>query len=225
MTYKTDRKCRVETGRWYGTFTGTYVDNPGDLDIDHLVALKNAHLSGGWRWDADMKEEYANYLGEENHLIAITAGANRSKGPEEWGPPDLDDWCRYATDWKQIKARWELSMTKREAEIMMVMLATCEDPPEVEVEVWETLETATGCISRSRGRSRRDRCTGRARKRSRGCREAGAEVGDFRRRWYRAPETGTVMEWCVNGELQLRSNLTPKGLEVHKNCYNRLRKK
>ena len=33
-------KCRVETGRWYGAFTSIYVKAPGDLDIDHLVPLK-----------------------------------------------------------------------------------------------------------------------------------------------------------------------------------------
>ena len=62
VTFETDRKCRVGTGRWYGAFTGVYLEDPGDLDIDHLVPLKNAHLSGGWSWDAEMREEYANYL-------------------------------------------------------------------------------------------------------------------------------------------------------------------
>ena len=147
MTFETDRQCRVESGRWYGAFTGVYTGDPGDLDIDHMVPLKNAHLSGGWRWDADMREEYANYLGEENHLIAVTQGANRSKGakgPEEWGPPDLDYFCQYATDWTEVKARWQLTMTKVESEIVMDMLGTCENPPDVEVEVWEALGTATG---------------------------------------------------------------------------------
>ena len=92
-----------------------------------------------------MKEEYANYLGEENHLIAVTASANRSKGakgPEEWGPPELGYWCQYATDWAEIKEWWELTMTKVESEIVMDMLGTCENPPEVDVR--EALESATG---------------------------------------------------------------------------------
>ena len=80
VTFESERKCRVETGRWYGAFTGAYVEAPGDLDIDHLVPLKNAHDSGGWAWSAARKQEYANYLGDPDHLIAVTKGANRSKG-------------------------------------------------------------------------------------------------------------------------------------------------
>ena len=145
VTFETDRKCRVETGRWYGAFTGVYADDPGDLDIDHMVPLKNAHLSGAWAWNPAMKEEYANYLGEENHLIAVTASANRSKGakgPEEWGPPELGYWCQYATDWAEIKEWWELTMTKVESEIVMDMLGTCENPPDVDVR--EALENRAG---------------------------------------------------------------------------------
>ena len=147
VTFETDRQCRVETGRWFGAFTGVYVEDPSDLDIDHLVPLKNAHLSGAWKWDADMREEYANDLGDDDHLIAVTKGANRSKGakgPEEWGPPDLDYFCQYATDWTEVKARWGLTMTDPEAEAVMDMLGTCENPPDVEVDVWEALGTATG---------------------------------------------------------------------------------
>ena len=144
VTFETDRQCRVEIGRWFGALTSVYVEDPSDLDIDHLVPLKNAHLSGAWRWDADMRQEYANYLEEEDHLIAVTAGANRSKGakgPEEWGPPDLDYWCQYATDWTEVKARWGLTMTKVESEIVMDMLGTCENPPDMEVEELDYLGT------------------------------------------------------------------------------------
>ena len=136
VTFQTDRKCRVATGRWYGAYTGTFVEDPGALDVDHVVPLKNAHRSGGWRWPPEKKAEYANDLSDPEHLIAVTAGANRSKGakgPEEWAPPDSDYWCEYATDWTDIKERWLLTMTPRESEIVMDMLYTCEEPPEVEV--------------------------------------------------------------------------------------------
>ena len=96
---------------------------------------------------ATRKEVYANYLGDDSHLAAISARHNRSKGsrgPEEWAPPDNDLWCQYSLDWTEIKQRWDLTMTPREAEIVMDMLHTCEDPPEVEVETLDYLGTVTG---------------------------------------------------------------------------------
>ena len=60
VTFESDRNCRVASGTWYGAFTGNYVDAPGDLGIDHLMPLKNAHDSGGWAWNSVRKEEYAN---------------------------------------------------------------------------------------------------------------------------------------------------------------------
>ena len=137
VTFESERTCRVETGRWYGAFTGTYVEAPGDLDIDHLVPLKNAHDSGGWAWSSDRKQKYANYLGNPDHLIAVTKGANRSKGakgPEEWRPPDEGYWCQYATDWTEVKMEWGLTMTQRETEAVIEMLDTCEEPIKVKAE-------------------------------------------------------------------------------------------
>ena len=99
------------------------------------------------QWDADMREEYANDLSDPDHLIAVTAGANRSKGakgPEEWGPPDLEYWCQYATDWTEVKARWELTMPDRETEAVVEMLGTCENPPDMEVEELDYLGTLVG---------------------------------------------------------------------------------
>ena len=78
VIFETDKECRVAVGRWYGAFTGVYVEAPGDLDIDHLVPLKNAHDSGGWAWDPTRKEQYGNHLGDPDNLIAVTKGANRS---------------------------------------------------------------------------------------------------------------------------------------------------
>ena len=147
VTYEDDRECRVEWGRWWAPHLGHHLENPGHLDVDHHVPLKNAHNSGGWRWSAEKKEQYANYLGEENHLIAISARHNRSKGargPEEWAPPDNSLWCDYATDWAEIKQGWSLTMTAAEAAIVMDMLHTCENPPQVELETLDIMGSVTG---------------------------------------------------------------------------------
>ena len=63
VTFETEREYRVETCRWYGAFIRAYVDVLGDLDVDHLVPLKNTHLSRGWRWDLPRRTKYARTRG------------------------------------------------------------------------------------------------------------------------------------------------------------------
>ena len=136
VSFRTERQCNVASGDWFGAFTGTVVQDPGNLDIDHMVPLKNAHDSGGWAWTVDRKREYANYLLDADHLIAVTARANRSKGargPHEWKPSATTYWCTYATDWAEVKERWDLTLTQPEADAVQEMLSMCDDPPEVEV--------------------------------------------------------------------------------------------
>ncbi len=136
VAFETLKECRVASGKWRDPYTGIHEDDPRAMDVDHLVPLENTHYSGGWRWPADRKREYANYLGDTEHLIAVTMGANRSKGergPEGWRPPNEGYWCKYATDWAEVKAEWDLTMTEAEAEAVQKMLETCENPPKVDI--------------------------------------------------------------------------------------------
>jgi hypothetical protein len=93
-----------------------------------MVPLRNAHDSGAWAWDKTKKQDYANYLDDADHLIAVTASANRSKGArglEEWKPPAASYWCDYARDWITIKITWNLTATQSERDALEGMLATC----------------------------------------------------------------------------------------------------
>ena len=106
VTYRTERKCKVAAGEWLTPYNNTIVTDPSKLDVDHMVPLGNAHDSGAWNWSANRKEQYANHLDDPQHLIAVTASANRSKGargPEDWKPEDRAYWCQYAVDWIRIK--------------------------------------------------------------------------------------------------------------------------
>jgi hypothetical protein len=111
------RGCRVLSGMWRDEYTGSIFTNPSDLDIDHRVPLANAHRSGGWSWDASRKREYANDLRDPEHLVAVSASANRSKsdrGPDAWRPPFGDNWCKYVISWRAIKQQWALSIPPQE---------------------------------------------------------------------------------------------------------------
>lgn len=129
VTFKTERHCDVASGQWIGPYSGDTVTDPGALDIDHMVPLQNAFNSGGWRWDFDKREQYANDLEDTDHLLAVKLGLNRSKGskgPEDWMPPDTSYWCTYVEDWKAIKEKWQLTMTTAELAKVDSVEATCQ---------------------------------------------------------------------------------------------------
>ncbi len=109
-------------------FDGVTVTNPSALDVDHLVPLAEAHRSGAWSWTAEQRRAFANDLDDPDHLIAVTAFTNRSKGdrdPAEWKPPDPNSWCRYATSWVKVKARYELTVDAAERMALEELLAGC----------------------------------------------------------------------------------------------------
>ena len=136
VAYRTDRKCRVAAGEWLAPYTNTIVTDPSRLDVDHMVPLSNAHDSGAWQWSANRREQYANYLEDPQHLIAVTASANRSKGargPDQWKPEDRTYWCQYAVDWITIKSTWELTVIQQEHSALVQMLNTCAKRPELMV--------------------------------------------------------------------------------------------
>ncbi len=129
VAFKTDRKCQVATGEWFDLYTGETITDATRLDVDHMIPLKNAHNSGGWAWDKSRKAAFANDMSYADHLIAVTASANRKKGargPEAWKPTNRGYWCDYAIDWVQIKIDWDLSATKAEWVALEEMLETCD---------------------------------------------------------------------------------------------------
>ena len=131
VTFTKAEQCAVATGEWLDLFTGATFTDAGRLDVDHLVPLANAHRSGGWQWDAARKRQFANSLAYPNHLVAVSASANRSKGargPEDWRPPDATYHCQYAQDWIAVKSEWDLTATAAEWAALTEMLQECPYP-------------------------------------------------------------------------------------------------
>lgn len=88
---------------------------PAVLDVDHLIALGAAHRAGGWRWGRVRKHPYANELGDPDHLVAVSAAANRSKGakgPSTWLPPRKASRCCYVLGYERIAKTWKLTLPK-----------------------------------------------------------------------------------------------------------------
>ncbi len=130
VSFATDERCRVMMGEWIGPWSGETFGDASDVDIDHHVPLGHAHVSGGWRWDADRKRAYANDLTNPNSLQVTDSSVNRSKGkkpPDEWRPENPAGWCRYAADWISVKEQWDLTVTKAEFRALADMLDTCDN--------------------------------------------------------------------------------------------------
>jgi hypothetical protein len=124
------RGCKITRGRWFSQFDGRTFTSAASLDIDHFVPLKEAWDSGASLWTASMREAFANDLGFEGSLIAVSAASNRSKSdrdPADWRPTNVSYRCTYAVTWVQIKYRWSLSADAAEVAALQSMLALC--PP------------------------------------------------------------------------------------------------
>lgn len=124
--------CAVLAGDWLSIYDGYSTDDPTELEVDHLVALKEAWVSGAWGWAPARRHAFANDLGHPGTLVAVTAAMNQIKSdrdPSSWQPPNRAAWCLYATDWLAVKARWGLTMDAAEATALRNMLTGCGAAP------------------------------------------------------------------------------------------------
>lgn len=123
--------CSLSDGEWISRYDGlAEVGNGRGFDVDHLVPLAEAWESGAHGWSPDRREQYANDLGYEHSLIAVSARSNRSKGaqdPATWLPPEPGQHCWYAAAWVHVKTRWMLTVDTTEATTLQNVLSGCSD--------------------------------------------------------------------------------------------------
>jgi hypothetical protein len=119
--------CAATSGRWFSPYDGATWTLASDVDIDHVVPLKNAWISGAWAWTTAEREAFANDLGNPQ-LIAVTDNVNQSKGdksPDSWKPPLSSYHCVYARMWVRVKYAWDLTVTSAEKSAVATMLSAC----------------------------------------------------------------------------------------------------
>jgi hypothetical protein len=122
----------VLAGTWHDPYTDKtlHFTNLKDLSqaeaiqIDHVVPLAEAWVSGARHWSGDRRVEFANDLHE---LLAVDGPTNMSKGdgdPAAWRPRKGYQ-CTYAVRWIAIKTRWHLAVDPPEKAALDEMLGYC----------------------------------------------------------------------------------------------------
>ena len=129
--------CRGSVGS-PDPYTGTPIDT---CNVDHVVALHEAHESGGWAWPVDSKQRFSQ--DPDNH-VASRACVNQSKGGDdisEWSDADiasssacgggytvtLAGRCFLALTTVGVKSAWGLTVDQAEADALSTTLARCGD--------------------------------------------------------------------------------------------------
>ena len=105
---------RISTGLWVCLYTGRVVRDAGRIDVDHIVALKEAHNFGGFEWDIDKRRQLAN---DPENLLSVYRSANRAKSATnsyEGMPPNIAHWSRYLILREQIIHKYGLTQSDAE---------------------------------------------------------------------------------------------------------------
>ncbi|MEK6628331.1 MAG: HNH endonuclease family protein [Bdellovibrionota bacterium] len=131
VTY-TPNACAVATGQWDDPYTANLYSSAKDIQIDHVVALKNAYMTGAHQWDFKKRCLYANYQGNNFHLLSVDGPENMKKSdhsPGGYTPPNQTYTCEYIKNWLNIKLIWSLRITPKEASAINKIISEndCED--------------------------------------------------------------------------------------------------
>ncbi len=121
------------SGTWIDPYTGetmafTNLKDPAQaqlIQIDHVVSLYNAWVSGASRWTDAQRVIFANDLAAPE-LQAVAGAVNFAKdhaGAEAWQPPAGQ--CAFARAYVEVKRKYDLSVTARERDALDATLGTC----------------------------------------------------------------------------------------------------
>lgn len=122
----------VLAGTWTDPYTGRRVTltdlkdrrQAAALQIEHVVALAEAHRSGAAGWTARRRELFANDLAA---LRAIDGDLNTAKfdrDPAQWQPAPPAR-CAYARAYIGIKHTWQLAVDDDEKAALRDMVQSC----------------------------------------------------------------------------------------------------
>ena len=132
--------CKVQSGTLDDPYTGQTInfirgeDTSGAVQIDHVVALSNAWVTGAYALDADTRYEISQ---DPLNLLAVEGQANQDKldqDASDWLPPNQAFRCQYVARQISVKYKYHLWVTPAEKVAMQKVLIVCPNEPTVGLE-------------------------------------------------------------------------------------------
>ena len=114
-------------GRIYGPYTGRYFASRRDTDIEHIVAVSEAHDSGLCAEDSRTRRAFASDL--LNLTLAApevnrcNAGGKCGYDASQWQPPM--NRCWFAARIVAVKRKYALTVDRAEAQALHAILSRC----------------------------------------------------------------------------------------------------
>ena len=119
-----ERRIAAGLGGYFGPYTGRRFSGPRDTDIEHIVAVSEAHDSGLCAADAATRRRFASDL--LNLTLAgphVNRRLKRAHDAAEWMPPM--NRCWFANRVLQVRLKYGLTIDRREARALEGVLSAC----------------------------------------------------------------------------------------------------
>jgi hypothetical protein len=113
-------------GGWWSPYDGTEFDNRSQSDIEHIVAVSEAHDSGACMWGSRRRSAFARDL---DNLTLATPQLNRFEKRDH----DAANWlpehnrCWFAGRVLAVRLEYDLTIDEREAAALDRVFAGCTD--------------------------------------------------------------------------------------------------
>ncbi len=137
-------ECDTPDGKLYEAYTGVYHDHARDVQVDHIVAKREAHDSGACAWSMSERRAFAHDV--ENLALAsltLDLGVKAGRDAAEW-LPDFNR-CWYAGAVVDVRLKYGLTVDEAERDALEEMLSMCDSTELIFTsESWTIEEIALG---------------------------------------------------------------------------------
>jgi len=126
--------CLVMSGLLHDPYTNKEISlvrgqNSNAVQIDHVVALSNAWVTGAQYFTAALRKQLAN---DPLELLAVDGAANQQKSDGDaatWLPSNKAFRCTYVARQVSVKYKYKLWVTASEKDAIAKILQACPDEP------------------------------------------------------------------------------------------------